>query len=314
VNNRVLGLTSILNREIELAKVEKRIQERVREGLDQHQKEYYLQEQLRAIHEELGDDDAEERTQFEKKLTASKMNKEARDRVERELKNRYCRQFREFLLNPFDKQMAGAMTTMSATTPDDVYGQYVVHVVRRINILKARLDDSDMEGLSAKPQPSYVTFMNTQDPGMTQETKKVFGSLYLSNLIWRSDSSDTTREMAELQSWLKQLVAAKGGNLQWLTSWVDVHSGLPAVTLKEFWGGSLTVAEEKSVRPSFTRKGKAAVDSLMVELQAALPDQETIPAQKAGFDGWYRTAAIESWQGFFSNFSKAIERLQGAKE
>ena len=86
VNNRVSDLTSILNREIELAKVEKRIQERVREGLDQHQKEYYLQEQLRAIHEELGDDDAEERTQFEKKLTASKMNKEARDRVERELK------------------------------------------------------------------------------------------------------------------------------------------------------------------------------------------------------------------------------------
>ncbi len=235
-------------------------------------------------------------------------------RVERELKNRYCRQFREFLLNPFDKQMAGAMTTMSAATPDDVYGQYVVHVVRRVNILKARLDDADMEGLAAKPQPSYVTFMNTKDPGMTQETKKVFGSLYLSYLIWRSDSSDTAREMAELQSWLKQLVAAKGGNLQWLTAWVDVHSGLPAVTLKEFWGGSLTAVEEKSVRPSFTRKGKAAVDALMAELQAAQPDQGTVPAQKATFAGWYRTAAIESWQGFVSNFSRGIERLQGAKE
>jgi len=235
-------------------------------------------------------------------------------RVERELKNRYCRQFQEFLLSPFDKQMAGTMVTMSADTPDDVYGQYVVHVVRRINILKARLEDSPMEGLTAKPQPSYVTFMNTPDPGMTLEVKKVFGSLYLSNLIWRSNAGDTTRELAELQSWLKQLIAAKGGNLQWLTSWVDAQSGLPSVTLKEFWGGSLTLAEERSVRPAFTRKGKAAVDALMVEMQAALPDQGIVSAQKAGFAGWYRNAAFESWQSFVSNFSKGRERLQGARE
>ncbi len=70
VPNRVSALTAILAREIELTRVEKRIQERVREGLDQHQKEYYLQEQLRAIHEELGDDEAEERVQFEKKLAS----------------------------------------------------------------------------------------------------------------------------------------------------------------------------------------------------------------------------------------------------
>ena len=86
VLSRVTALTAILARELELVRVEKRIHARVREGLDQHQKEYYLQEQLRAIHEELGDDDAEERSQFEKKLADSKMNKEARERVERELK------------------------------------------------------------------------------------------------------------------------------------------------------------------------------------------------------------------------------------
>jgi type VI secretion system protein ImpL len=235
-------------------------------------------------------------------------------RVERELKNRYCRQFREFLLTPFDKQMAVTMSTMSAGTPDDLYGQYVMHVVRRINILKARLVAPEMEGLLAKPQPSYVSFLHTPEPGVTVEAKKVFGSLYLSYLIWRIDSSDTSREMTELQTWLKQLIAAKGGNLQWMTSWVDVHSGLPAVTLKEFWGGSLTAAEERSIRPSFTRKGKGAVDSLLAELQAALPDQRTISAQKVGFAGWYRNAAIESWQGFISNFSKGTERLQGARE
>jgi len=86
VPSRVSALTSILAREVELVKVEKRIQARVRDGLDQHQKEYYLQEQLRAIHEELGDDDAGEREQFIKMLAESKMNPEAREKVEREIR------------------------------------------------------------------------------------------------------------------------------------------------------------------------------------------------------------------------------------
>jgi type VI secretion system protein ImpL len=235
-------------------------------------------------------------------------------KVERELKNRYCLQFRDFLLTPFDRQIAGTIATMSAATPDDVYGQYVVHVMRRINILKARREDTGMEGLLAKPQPSYISFMDTPDPGVTREVKKSFGSLYLSYLFWRTNTGDTTREMTELQSWLKQLITAKGGNLQWMTSWVDRQSGLPAVTLKEFWGGSLTAQKERWIEPSFTRKGKNVIDSLMAELQAALPDAGIVPDRKAVFAGWYRNSAIESWLGFASEFSKGIERLQGAGE
>jgi ATP-dependent Lon protease len=86
VSRRTSSLISILNREIEVLRVEKQIHARVRESIDQHQKEYYLQEQLRVIHEELGDDSLQERAQLEKKLSQSKMGGEARDRVERELR------------------------------------------------------------------------------------------------------------------------------------------------------------------------------------------------------------------------------------
>jgi type VI secretion system protein ImpL len=235
-------------------------------------------------------------------------------RVERELKLKYCRQFRGYLLTPFDKQMAGSIATMSTATQDDVYGQYVVHVMRRINILKTRLVETDMEGLLAKPQPSYVTFMNTPDPDITLETKKAFGSLYLSYLLWRTNSGDTNREMAELQSLLKQLIAAKEGSLQWVTAWVDTQSGLPAITLKEFWGGNLTAPGEKSIPASFTRKGKDTIDSLLSELQVALPDQTLVSGQKAGFADWYHKTVVESWQGFAASFPKGIDRLNGARE
>jgi type VI secretion system protein ImpL len=235
-------------------------------------------------------------------------------KVEQELKNRYCRLFRESLLTPFDGQMTASMRNLSAATPDAVYGQYVVHVVRRINILKARQEGSDLEGLLEKPQPPYVSIMNTSDSGLTIESKKSFGFLYLYYLIWRADSSDTAREMAELHTWLKQLIAAKEGDLRWMTVWVDGQSGLPSITLKEFWGGSLSAKDEKWIPPSFTRKGRDIVNSLQKELQAALPDQELISGPQADFTGWYRNAFIESWQVFAADFSKGIQRLQGARE
>lgn len=235
-------------------------------------------------------------------------------RIERELKARYCGQFGSFLLTPFDQQLASSMAAMSPATPDEAYGQYVVHVVRRINILKARSEGVGMEGLQVKPQPSYVTFLNTNDSGLTLEAKKTFGPLYLSYLVWRMDQRDAAREMADLQSWLKQLIAAKNGNLQWIAAWVDSQSGLPSVALKDFWGGSLTAQGERQVPPSFTRKGKSAVDLLLWELQAALSEQGLIAPHKAAFATWYRDSALASWQGFAAEFSKGIERLRGAGE
>lgn len=235
-------------------------------------------------------------------------------KVERELKNRYCQLFRESLLIPFDRQMATSMASLSVATPDVVYGQYLVHVVRRINILQARQKGFDMEGLLAKPQPPYVSLTNSPEPGVTKEAKKAFGALYLYYLLWRTDSGDSAREKAELHSWLKQLLAAKEGDLRWMTVWVDSQSGVAAITLKEFWGGSLTAREEMWIPPSYTRKGKDVIDSLMEELLAALPDQGLISGPQVDFAGWYRNAAIESWKIFAADFSKGIERLRGAKE
>lgn len=232
-------------------------------------------------------------------------------KVEKGLKERFCKQFQDMILTPFDKQMAGGMATVSPATPDDVYGQYVVHLARRINILKTRLDDKRLDALQAKPQPAYIS-LNAAD--ISPEAKKAFGTLYLSDLIWRRDAGDITKEIAALQASLKLLIAVRGGNLQWMTVWVDRQSGLPAVALKDFWGGSMTATGEKSVAPSFTRKGKEMLDSLVKELETAAPDPAPIVAQKASFDAWYRGVGVESWRAFATDFPKGEERLRGVAE
>ena len=52
--------------ELEISKIEKKIASAVRQSIDKSQKEFYLREQLKAIHAELGDDGKEEDEYIEK--------------------------------------------------------------------------------------------------------------------------------------------------------------------------------------------------------------------------------------------------------
>lgn len=69
-------LLEFLENELEIAKVEKKINRKVRESIDKGQKEYYLREQIKAIQDELGDNDDEDLTGKVDKLPISDENKQ----------------------------------------------------------------------------------------------------------------------------------------------------------------------------------------------------------------------------------------------
>jgi ATP-dependent Lon protease len=74
--------------EIEILQVEKRIRNRVKKQMEKTQKEYYLNEQMRAIQKELGekDDFRNEIQELEDKLKAKDMPDDARDKTEKEIR------------------------------------------------------------------------------------------------------------------------------------------------------------------------------------------------------------------------------------
>jgi ATP-dependent Lon protease len=82
---KVLGY---MRSEIEILEVEKRIRTRVKKQMEKTQKEYYLNEQMRAIQKELGEKDEfkNEVQELEEKIKAKKMSPEARDKADKELK------------------------------------------------------------------------------------------------------------------------------------------------------------------------------------------------------------------------------------
>ncbi|XKM13874.1 endopeptidase La [Orbaceae bacterium ac157xtp] len=80
-------LIAMMETEIDLLQVEKNIRQRVKQQMEKTQKEYYLNEQIKAIHKELGEIDSkpDEFEELNKKITNAKMPKEAEEKALAEL-------------------------------------------------------------------------------------------------------------------------------------------------------------------------------------------------------------------------------------
>ncbi len=85
--DRIKKLTEVLNSEIGILQIEKKISSNVRKQIEKAQKEYFLQEQLKAIEKELGqkDDYKNELDELKDKVKQAKMPKEAQETALREV-------------------------------------------------------------------------------------------------------------------------------------------------------------------------------------------------------------------------------------
>ncbi|MCR9112634.1 MAG: endopeptidase La [Rhodobacteraceae bacterium] len=88
VSERLEKVYGLMQGEMSVLQVEKKIKTRVKSQMERTQREYYLNEQMKAIQKELGDgEDGEgEIAELEEKIANTKLSKEARDKAEGELK------------------------------------------------------------------------------------------------------------------------------------------------------------------------------------------------------------------------------------
>ena len=88
VSDRMEKIISFMEGEIGVLQVEKKIRGRVKRQMEKTQREYYLNEQLKAIQRELGETDEgkDENSEIEEKIIATKLSKDAKEKAEGELK------------------------------------------------------------------------------------------------------------------------------------------------------------------------------------------------------------------------------------
>ena len=88
LEKRLSFLLSLIKMEIDIFKMDQRIKNRVKEQMEKTQKNYYLNEQMRAIKKEIGteDDHSDELKELEKRIKRKKMSKEAAGKVRHEFR------------------------------------------------------------------------------------------------------------------------------------------------------------------------------------------------------------------------------------
>jgi ATP-dependent Lon protease len=88
IAHRLEKVLSLMESEISVLQVEKRIRSRVKRQMEKTQREYYLNEQMKAIQKELGDNEEgkDEIAELEERIAATKLTKEARDKAIAEVK------------------------------------------------------------------------------------------------------------------------------------------------------------------------------------------------------------------------------------
>ena len=88
VNKKIHNLLNFFSKELNFSALEKKIKNRVKRQMEKTQREYYLNEQMKAIQKELGDgeDGSNEYIEIEKKINEVKLSKEAKDKALNEFK------------------------------------------------------------------------------------------------------------------------------------------------------------------------------------------------------------------------------------
>lgn len=229
--------------------------------------------------------------------------------VETALKHKFVNLFHSGFLNGFDKAMGERMSRFSANTPNRELGAHVAYLVRRINLLKARLARNDVTKLSLHPQPDYYPQVLNRTDVIPEIRGKLAGQ-YLYTIAWEKDSTALNQEMTRLHTWLRHLLTLPGMTLNWLTDWVNSDPSLNPVGLHDFWGGE--PKDDLAVVPAaFTKIGREKIQSAIAEIEAALFDPLIIAGRKVEFNKWYDKAYVAAWQDFVQNFDSGKNLLKG---
>ena len=233
-------------------------------------------------------------------------------KAEKELKQKYVRLFRSGFETDFDKTLGERLTHFSAATPPKIFGAHVAYLVRRINLIKARLAQQDLAQLGARPQPAYTKAVLMRDD-IIPEIETKLGQQYLYALAWQQDEDALNKEAAFLQTWLKHLLSLPGVTLNWLVDWVNDDPTLKPVGMQDFWGGD-TGPAPTIVPAAYTQAGREHIQAALAEIEAALFDPLIIAGSKVEFDKWYRQRYVQAWQDFIQAFNQGLKGLRGREQ
>ena len=215
---RLQKLQDLLEVEIDKVNIDRRINNKVKKQMEKAQKEYYLNEKIKAIHQELGrkDDRTDEVEELKKKIESCGMPKEVREKAEQELRRleamppvsaeaTVSRNYIEWLVGvPWKKASRESkdLTRAEKILNDDHYG--LEKVKERI------LEFLAVRQLVQKTKGSIICFVGPPGVGKTSLAKSIARSL---NRPFVRLSLGGVRDEAEIRGHRRTYIGAFPGQI-----------------------------------------------------------------------------------------------------
>ncbi len=215
---RLQKLQDLLEVEIDKVNIDRRINNKVKKQMEKAQKEYYLNEKIKAIHQELGrkDDRTDEVEELKKKIESSGMPKEVREKADQELRRleamppvsaeaTVSRNYIEWLVGvPWKKSSRESkdLTRAEKILNDDHYG--LEKVKERI------LEFLAVRQLVQKTKGSIICFVGPPGVGKTSLAKSIARSL---NRPFVRLSLGGVRDEAEIRGHRRTYIGAFPGQI-----------------------------------------------------------------------------------------------------
>ncbi|AGF79243.1 hypothetical protein UWK_02707 [Desulfocapsa sulfexigens DSM 10523] len=225
--------------------------------------------------------------------------------IELRLKQKYCHRFNSEFNERLNIQLDTAVSALTPGSSDVIIGTVVAHLVHRINLIQARLDNKDPSSFDQQAQPSFQALFGGEDRRLIADLSDRVLLQYHHYLNWQESSETLNLEKERLQRALLHILSMPDTSLNWLVSWVNHNSDSSALNVQDFWSSPLTRKNIATVPPAFTIKGRDIINTLLEDIGTALPDPLLITSNKARFQKWYEMAYRLVWYDFAEKFPQA---------
>lgn len=227
------------------------------------------------------------------------------------------KQMTEMFVNTFHSQvlvpMDKSMNLLAGNVSDENTANLVSGLVRRINLINARLSKSDEEDAFANAKNLPDGYLSSINPDIGNDASQLFAILYRKYVKYETVTSDLNDEKLALQSSLAKSLSSNHGGYEWLIKWAN-NQDFPDINLTDFWSGSVTLDNPVKVPAAYTVQGKEFLDGFIKELELASSDSTSISAIKKDFMAYYSRNYLKAWKNFADNFDSGMKMLRGQKE
>lgn len=234
------------------------------------------------------------------------------DRVHGRLAQQYAQAFSDQVLRGGIDRMLQARIRIVAGQGDSnlLLAAYAQHLVRRMNLLNARLSGQPLDALPPLGA-ELVAIESDADPGATFDPLAVdrFSALYAAYLGAQQDRAILLAERAAVREMLETL-SLPARSSAWLLAWADLQGDLSPVTLGQFWRVA-DAPDAPRLSAAYTPEGYRAIHRFIAEMVQAGQSGNLWRDRARRFESQYRDALGSAWYGFIAAFLDSRMRLHG---